>query len=702
MLALYYYVVFFSGVVSCVAAAAVYWKNRFHIIGPLFGLTMVWMGLWMFGFAQYYRRLDPSTALFWAQVTMTASILAHAFWFHTMCELAQRRARLKWVIATSYLMGLGLLVVLWSGNLLTGLKAQPHMQHYVSYQPRLYPALMLYLMGWQGYGIVLVAKAAWEEAGYRRTQLVYFIGAWAIIFMTTSSVIFPLQYEVSIPPFGFFLLPVNLIFLAYVMIRSRLADYNIVVARVFLYSITMVVIVGISLLFVGGMTIFAPGFMNQEQLIFALVMSTTIGLGLMLSMPRLLPRAERIMQERLFGSRAGYQDALSGLMRQLSTRSNIDELLGIVATTVHSQMQLSRVLILMEDVLTGDLRLRAESGVASEFVETLELTAESPVLEWLQENRTVLVRDELMRRLPELTMKELAADLDRLGVSVCVPTIVDGKITGVLCLGEKNNRAMFYMSDLNLLTNLATELALIVKYRRVEEEIFRKNKLIELGTIAAGVAHEIRNPLASIRTFAQLLPERSEDPEFKTEFSKMVVKDVDRITKVIESMLAFARPAQVTLAEHSTVDLVEDAILLTQAKLKSKNIELTKHYHDKPVVRVDKQKIQQVLINLISNAVDAVPEKGKIRVATGERWMEDSSNGNRSRHYAVIEVADNGPGIPASVRSRLFDPFYTTKKEGTGLGLSISQKIVRDHNGTITLTSIEGKGTTFQVNLPLE
>jgi two-component system NtrC family sensor kinase len=179
------------------------------------------------------------------------------------------------------------------------------------------------------------------------------------------------------------------------------------------------------------------------------------------------------------------------------------------------------------------------------------------------------------------------------------------------------------------------------------------------------------------------------------------MQDVDRITKVVESMLAFARPAQITIAEYTASELVEEAVLLAQSRLKFKRIELTKQFHEQPVLRVDKQQILQVLVNLLSNAADALPEQGKIRVATGIRTLEDARRGNGSQRYGVIEVADNGPGIPAAVRNRLFDPFFTTKKEGTGLGLSISQKIARDHGGIITVSSIEGKGTTFQVNLPL-
>ena len=117
------------------------------------------------------------------------------------------------------------------------------------------------------------------------------------------------------------------------------------------------------------------------------------------------------------------------------------------------------------------------------------------------------------------------------------------------------------------------------------------------------------------------------------------------------------------------------------------------------MIKANKQQILQVLINLINNASDALPEQGKIRVATGIRWLDPIAAGDQRVRAGVIEVIDNGPGIPANIRTRLFDPFFTTKKEGTGLGLSISQKIVRDHGGIITVTSVEGKGTTFQVKI---
>ncbi len=148
---------------------------------------------------------------------------------------------------------------------------------------------------------------------------------------------------------------------------------------------------------------------------------------------------------------------------------------------------------------------------------------------------------------------------------------------------------------------------------------------------------------------------------------------------------------------YTVGELVEEAALLVKPRLKRKSIELQRQFHEQPAVRVDKQQILQVLINLLSNACDALPEQGRITVATGAGWL----NGQHNLPCAVIEVIDNGPGIPRNLMPRLFDPFFTTKADGTGLGLSISQKIVRDHGGLIKVVSAEGQGTTFTVSLPL-
>jgi two-component system, NtrC family, sensor kinase len=441
----------------------------------------------------------------------------------------------------------------------------------------------------------------------------------------------------------------------------------------------------------------APAFLEQKQVLVLIALVLVIGLSLGFWLPRLFSRTEQKIQPPTPDNGVRPQEALSGLMRELNGLPTADQLLNTLAARLNTQMQVSRVLVLMQDPMSGEHRLQAHSGLGANAVaDAPALRADAAIAKWLGGNRESLVRKEVVRRVSAVWLQQhLEAELNQLGVAVCVPMMLDGRLAGLIGLGAKLNHETFFVADLRQLETIATEAALAVKYHRMEDEVLRKNRLVELGTIAAGVAHEIRNPLASIKTFAQLMPERMDDPEFKNEFSKLVLKDVDRITKVIESMLAFARPGQVSVKEQPVNELVEEAILLIQPRLKAKHIELSRAFRGNPVVKVDRQQMLQVLVNLLSNAADAVDGKGKICVATGLSQFE-------TKTFAVIEVSDSGPGIPAAIHSRLFDPFFTTKKEGTGLGLSISQKIARDHGGAITVTSVEGQGAMFQVSLPLQ
>ncbi len=703
MTALYYYLVLLNAVVTFTAAIVVFWRNRTVAVGPVLGGALVVNAVWLIGYSHYLVPIHGSAALFWGRVTLSCAILTAPLLFHAMCALAQDVHRYRRWIGLSYISGAVFLLLLFRGLIVVGVKAAPYMDHYVRYNRSWYLLLVTHLSIWQVVGGVAVCRAAWRSVGYKRTQMIYFLVAWGMEFLTIQSIVVPLEYEINLPPAGLFVLPVNMAFLAYVMAKARLADYNVVIARVLLHSLTLLVILVASLVFIAGMTVVAPNFMNLQQILFMLVQVVVIGLALAITLPRWLPRAERMMQERLFGGRYGYQDALSGLVRELSTLPTIEQVLGTVVTTLHSQMQVSRVLVLMLDPLSGDYKLQAESGLGpTDDADGLILKEDAAIVKWLAANNDALVRDEMARRETTVRQERLEVELNQLKVAVCMPMILDDRLVGLIGLGEKLSREMFFVGDLRLLGTLATEVALAVKYRRMEDEVSRKNRLIELGTIAAGVAHEIRNPLASIKTFAQLMPEHMDDPEFKNEFSKLVLKDVDRITKVIESMLAFARPAQVNIKEQPANDLIEEAILLVQPRLKGKRIELSREFHGNPIVNVDKHQILQVLVNLLSNAADASHDQGKIRVVTGVNQRDINGEGNRNQRFTVIEVADNGSGIPAAVRNRLFDPFFTTKKEGTGLGLSISQKIVRDHGGAITVSSVEGKGTSFQVNLPMK
>jgi signal transduction histidine kinase len=229
----------------------------------------------------------------------------------------------------------------------------------------------------------------------------------------------------------------------------------------------------------------------------------------------------------------------------------------------------------------------------------------------------------------------------------------------------------------------------------------RTDRLKSLETIAGGFAHEIRNPLTSIKTFIQLAPERKDDPDFIREFSRIVLDDVYRIERLIEEILDYARYMEPKLTEEDVNDIVASCLYFIEVKADSRGIKIEKELaSDLPRVMLDRQQVKQVFLNLFLNALDAMGEQGgalRVRTRTltkpgGMQWVQ-------------IETEDTGHGIQDVNLEHIFDPFFTTKHEsgeheGTGLGLTIVHQIIQEHHGEIEVKSKVGTGTTFLVNLP--
>jgi signal transduction histidine kinase len=222
-----------------------------------------------------------------------------------------------------------------------------------------------------------------------------------------------------------------------------------------------------------------------------------------------------------------------------------------------------------------------------------------------------------------------------------------------------------------------------------------------LETIAGGFAHEIRNPLTSIKTFIQLAPERKDDPDFIREFSRIVLDDVYRIERLIEEILDYARYMEPKLTEEDVNDIVSSCLYFIEVKADSLGIKIEKELApDLPRVMLDRQQIKQVFLTLFLNAMDAMGDHGgTLRVRT-RKFVKAGG-----KQWAQIETEDSGHGIQEGNLEHIFDPFFTTKHEsgeheGTGLGLTIVHQIIQEHHGEIQVKSTVGTGTTFLVNLP--
>ncbi|MFL6541803.1 MAG: ATP-binding protein [Chthoniobacterales bacterium] len=249
----------------------------------------------------------------------------------------------------------------------------------------------------------------------------------------------------------------------------------------------------------------------------------------------------------------------------------------------------------------------------------------------------------------------------------------------------------------------------VTALKRLEAQIRRSDRLASLGTLSAGMAHEIKNPLVSIKTFAQLLPERYQDSDFRETFSSLIGHEIDRIDTLVNQLLRFARPAKPLLRPMHLHEVLEKSLQLVGHRLYQKQIKLTRQWGaNVDTIRADADQLEQVFLNFFLNAMDAMDQGGELSVSTDIRGTDEwfdavaSSNGNGAVHEVLrISIRDNGAGIRAEDISHVFDPFFTTKDYGTGLGLSVVHGIVQEHGGHIEVESELSKGTAFHILLPL-
>ncbi len=258
----------------------------------------------------------------------------------------------------------------------------------------------------------------------------------------------------------------------------------------------------------------------------------------------------------------------------------------------------------------------------------------------------------------------------------------------------------------------------LTQVRRMQHELRRHERLATLGQLAAGVAHEIRNPLAGIGTSAQVLLKRFEPRDDRARFVQVILDEVARLDRIVTSLLQYARPRTPELRAASLAECVERVTALAADAIQQAKVIVEVDAAPRlPAVYIDPDLVTQVLLNVTLNAVQAMPGGGTLRyeVRRVRRRRPPRGPGRRAgdaprgragaagwMQVEQVRVIDTGTGIPRGVLAKMFDPFFTTKATGTGLGLSISQTIMQEHGGSIAVDSREGRGTTVLLNFPLE
>lgn len=356
-------------------------------------------------------------------------------------------------------------------------------------------------------------------------------------------------------------------------------------------------------------------------------------------------------------------------------------------------------LVLLEPVTNRYVGRKAK-GTKPELLSRFNFSQSDNLIKWLNVNRCSLnvAREGQVVEFLTAVERQLLTDAS---IQIILPLIVINRLTGALFVGRENRKGKYSLEEESMMTSLVSQSALAIEYAMIYQfqedklkRLFHADKLMTVGELAAGAAHEIRNPLAAIRSTVQYV--RKDLPTDKQDLVDGIIEEVDRIDKIIKGLLSFSRTSELHVEFLDLHNILEQTLSLLDSELKNHSIGVIKEYQlTDPYIHGDGAQLKQVFLNILLNSIQAMEKGGRITIVT-------AVTPNRGDSVTVL-LSDTGPGIPPSVLPRVFDPFYTTKENGTGIGLSISYGIVSRHGGEIEIRSDrhgEEGGTNVAINLP--
>jgi len=399
------------------------------------------------------------------------------------------------------------------------------------------------------------------------------------------------------------------------------------------------------------------------------------------------------------------RQAVQDLTRSLVLIVDPEALQASVAARITELTGASRIVILQLEPEKGVLTPSFTMGVEPDAVGGLRLEKRGRLARWLLTNEACLVVSQapgVYDYLDEYEQQMLAS----IGARVCVPLVSLNRLIGLILIGSDATAWEPDAAQIEVLELLASQAGLAFENAYLNREqrdrlrrLDRAERLAVAGQLAAGVAHEIRNPLTAIRSTVQYLLSGCPETDSKRSLMEGLLSEVDRIGGTIDGLLSLTRSRDLEVGEVDVGEILDQILLLVTVQAEQLGVVIVRGSRDRDlVVRGDGRQLKQVFLNLLLNALQAMPNGGTLTVSVNRARSGLTQQGPP---WALVTIGDTGIGIPPEQLDKIFDPFFTTKREGTGLGLSTSYWIVQRHDGELDLTSTPGKGTVVSVRIPL-
>ena len=687
--------------------------NMKNAINISFCALSICLSYWMYATLRLTYSLSVQSAVYWEKLTFIAPILIPPIFYYFTSVFPKKIKRFSsYQTMLMIILPLAALAALPTDLIVSGVNMSD-----VGPLPVFgmgYNFILAYLIVYIGYGIANIISKYNNSVGVEKMQARY------LLLGTTLSAVFSLTTSLALPSIGEFR------FVGYSPLFTVMfictGAYAIGVAR--LLSIEFMMQKGLIYLVISSiLTLFyllaglVSGQMPVEIFGYKTVIAVIIFALFASFIYQPVYRFIQSFSDKLFyGGRYDYQKTLLNISQGITSVMKLSDLIGLIVSTFLDTIKVKEISVLLFDENRNRFRsVPCELKTTGRY-KKIEFDASGHIASWLSANRDILVRDEIESEIDKhsfvwsekgmLTeLQDLRDELVKLGMAVWIPVISKGKLIAIICLGYKQSGDMYTDEDIGLLKTLANQVAVAIEnsvmystiskqyeeLKLTKDKLNEADKLASLGTMAAGMAHEIKNPLSSMKVFSQLLHERFEDPEFRKKFEEIIPKEINRIDRIVEGLLSFAKSPELQVSQVGIQEVLDEVIIDIKEDIERGGINIEKKYGAAPAVNADREQLMRAFSNIILNAVQAMQAGGKLGIEI---------SADKSSKAVTVLISDTGNGISKEHLGHIFDPFFTTKHYGTGLGLTISHSIIDKHKGSIDIKSEPGKGTTVAVTLP--
>ncbi|MFN8628395.1 MAG: ATP-binding protein [Candidatus Binatia bacterium] len=690
----YYAAVPLFAAIAILGLSIFVYSNLQHTeLGQVFAFLATTLVFWNLNFLVLYSVADYDLAFNLTRCFRVGSNFMAPAILHIGIALQRKRSE-TWrvLLGLAYLAAVGLTGANAFDLVVSRLQWYPWGYYWVG-GPFYVAFAIVLVLNFLGAFVVLISEYRTTDEPRTRLQLKFWLLGAAVALLLGATNFLPV-YGVPFYPLGNLGSVAWAGVVAYAIVRHRLMDIQVVATKGMAYAAALIALIVPTLVSIMWLQRHSFGQIHPDFSFAIFVILVVVGV----LFPRLHSRAEARIERSLFPNRYEYRSALTTFARSIVRILDHERLLRELAATLSATLGLDRVAIALLD---PDTRVFVVHKWEEGAVVEVEFPERNEFVTALRCKQEIFLREELEANTEIPEYRVLAQECRTNGWEVCIPLTSGAKLAGFISLGHKKNLRAFYAEDLALLETLSAEASVALENARLYQElrksqdiIRRADRLSALGTLAAGIAHEIRNPLVSIQTFFQLAPERLHDEEFLTSFLSIASGEVKRISGLINELLSFARSPNRVVGPIDLNEIAERVGKLFEPEARKNGVALVCTLSsDLPLISADGDQIKQVVINLILNAIQATNRGGRVSVVS--RTVERSDG-----CLSQLEIRDTGIGIPREQLDDIFNPFFTTKDAGTGLGLAIAHQIIAEHGGSITAESEPGCGTSFIINLP--